>query len=91
MPQKVLANDFNNDGRPDYLVGVNDDRLIPFENQSQNKFIAIRLPELAKEQNYIGAKIKVLFMDNSIQLHEIFAGSGYLCLLYTSPSPRDRG
>ena len=52
--------------------------MIYFENQSQEKFTTVRLPELTKKQNYIGAKIKVLFIDNSVQLHEVFAGSGYL-------------
>ena len=74
----LTVSDLNGDGCPDYLVGVNNDGLIYFENQSQEKFTAVRLPGLTKKQNYIGAKIKVFFMDNSIQLHEVYAGSGYL-------------
>ena len=74
----LTVSDLNSDGRPDYLVGVNNNGLIFFENQSREKFNAIRLPELTDKQNYIGAKIKLFFMDNSVQLHEVYAGSGYL-------------
>ena len=74
----LTISDLNSDGRPDYLVGVNNNGLISFENQSQEKFTAIRLTELTEKQNYIGAIIKVFFMDNSVQLHEVYAGSGYL-------------
>ena len=51
---------------------------VSFENQSQDNFTVIRFPQLTKKQNYIGAKIEVFFMDNSVQLHELYAGSGYL-------------
>ena len=74
----LTISDLNSDGRPDYVVGVNNDGLISFENQSQENFTVIRFPQLTKKQNYIGAKIEVFFMDNSVQLHELYAGSGYL-------------
>ena len=40
--------------------------------------MAIRISDLSDGQNHIGAKVSVNFSDNSIQLHEVSAGGGYL-------------
>ena len=74
----LTIGDLNQDQRPDFIVGVNSRNLKIFLNQTQSKSMAIRISDLSEGQNHIGAKVSVNFSDNSIQLHEVSAGGGYL-------------
>ena len=40
--------------------------------------MAINILDRSEGRNHIGAKVSVIFSDDSIQLHEISAGGGYL-------------
>jgi len=74
----LTIGDINQDQRPDFIVGVNSRNLKIFLNQTRSKSMAIRISDLSEGQNHIGAKISVNFSDDSIQLHEVSAGGGYL-------------
>jgi hypothetical protein len=74
----LTIGDLNQDQRPDFIAGVNSRNFKIFLNQTQSKSMAIRISDLSEGQNYIGAKVSVNFSDNSIQLHEVSAGGGYL-------------
>ncbi|MDP6755624.1 MAG: FG-GAP-like repeat-containing protein, partial [Candidatus Marinimicrobia bacterium] len=74
----LTISDINQDQRPDFIVGVNSRNLKIFLNQTQSKSMAIRISDLSEGQNHIGAKVSVNFTDDSVQLHEVSAGGGYL-------------
>ena len=74
----LTIGDLNQDHRPDFIVGVNSGKLRTFLNQTQSKSMAIRIFDRSEGRNHIGAKISVNFSDDSIQLHEVSAGGGYL-------------
>jgi hypothetical protein len=74
----LTIGDINQDQRPDFIAGVNSRNLKIFVNETQSKSMAIRISDLSKGQNHIGAKVSVNFSDGSIQLHEVSAGGGYL-------------
>jgi hypothetical protein len=74
----LTISDINQDQRPDFIVGVNSGKLRTFLNQTQGKSMAIRILDRSEGRNHIGAKVSVNFSDDSIQLHEVSAGGGYL-------------
>ena len=74
----LTIGDLNQDQRPDFIAGVNSRNLKIFLNQTQSKSMAIRISDLSEGQNHIGAKVSVNFTDDSVQLHEVSAGGGYL-------------
>ena len=74
----LTISDINQDQRPDFIVGVNSGKLRIFLNQIQSKSMAIRILDKSEGQNHIGAKVSVNFSDDSVQLHEVSAGGGYL-------------
>ena len=74
----LTMHDLNNDGRVDFFVGVNNGKLESFVNQIDTESYALKLTDFPRGKRYIGSKIWVHFNDNSVQLHEVFAGGGYL-------------
>ena len=76
--KSLTMHDFNNDGRVDFFVGVNNGKLESFVNQIDTESYALKLTDFPRGKRYIGSKIWVHFNDNSVQLHEVFAGGGYL-------------
>ena len=74
----LTINDINQDYRPDFIAGVNSGKLRVFLNQTQSQSMAINILDRSEGRNHIGAKVSVIFSDDSIQLHEISAGGGYL-------------
>ena len=74
----LTVNDINNDGRADFLVGVNNGKYMSFINQNNFNAYVLRLSDFPKGRKYIGSKIWLHFTDGSVQLHELYAGGGYL-------------
>ena len=70
--------DLNGDGKPDFLVGVNNGNYELFVNQLKTNFLSIRLPDYPKGRKFAGSKIRVHYNDNSVQLHQLNIGGGYL-------------
>ena len=73
----VTAHDLNRDVKVDFFVGINNGKFESFINQTGSESYVLRISEYTKN-NYIGSKIWVYFRDSSVQLHEVFAGGGYL-------------
>ena len=74
----LTTHDLNQDGRVDFLVGVNNGKFKSFINQTSTESYSIRLPDFPKGKRFIGSKIWVYYSDSSVQLHEAFGGEGYL-------------
>ena len=74
----LTTHDLNNDGNVDFFVGVNNNRYELYINQKQSNSYALRLPDFPKGKKYAGSKIWVHYKNNSIQLHELNIGGGYL-------------
>ena len=74
----LTTHDFNNDGSVDFFVGVNNANYELFINQKESRSFALRLPDFPKGRKYAGSKIWVYYNNDSIQLHELNIGGGYL-------------
>jgi len=74
----LTTHDINGDGSVDFLVGVNNGKYESFINQTNSDSYALRLPDFPRGKKYIGSKIWVYFNNDSVQIHELFAGGGYL-------------
>ena len=71
--------DFNGDGQLDFVVGVNDDHLVAFEQSPRTqKKLSIQLRGKNGNTRAAGAKINVKFDDGTRRSFEATAGSGYL-------------
>ena len=74
----VTTHDFNSDGSVDFFVGVNNSNYELFMNQKKSDSYALRLPDFPKGKKYAGSKVWVHYKNDSIQLHELNVGGGYL-------------
>ena len=74
----VAVADFDLDGDPDALVGVNNAPISLLENRTPSKFVRIELMGNAGNHHSVGAQIKLLLKDKTARLLELHAGSGYL-------------
>ena len=74
----LTTHDINKDGNVDFFVGVNNSRYELYINQKKSNSYALRLPDFPKGKKYAGSKIWVHYKNNSIQLHELNIGGGYL-------------
>ena len=71
--------DFNNDMRPDLVVGINDEEPRFFLNQeSGRRPLVVRLVGKGKNQRAIGARVQVLMENGLPQTAEVRAGGSYL-------------
>lgn len=78
--RSVVTTDINEDGRPDFVVGVNNGETLGFELQesANAEFVKVRLVGKAGNPTGIGAKVTLRLDDGSAQTAEAAAGSGYL-------------
>ena len=74
----LTTHDLNSDGNVDFFVGVNNSKYELYINQKQSTSYALRLPDYPKGKKYAGSKIWVYYKNNSVQLHELNIGGGYL-------------
>jgi hypothetical protein len=72
--------DLNNDGWPDFVVGINNGEPVAFENRGskQNRVMNIRLEGRQGNPTAIGARVTIRLQDGSTQTAEVNAGGGYL-------------
>lgn len=71
--------DLNADGKLDFVVGVNDDNLVAFEQSSGTKKpLCVQLQGKNGNTLAAGARINVKFSDRSRRTVEVASGSGYL-------------
>ena len=72
--------DLTNDGWPDFVVALNNDEIMTFENQGskRNRLVNIRLEGRQGNPAAIGARVTITLDDGSTQTAEVSAGCGYL-------------
>ena len=73
--------DLNADGRPDFVVGINDVGVRAFLNQSDRKLVAASTDGVALQP---GARVEATLEDGRKVVREVHVGSGYL----SQSSPR---
>ena len=78
--KSLTTTDLNGDGRPDFVVGVNDDNLAVFEQTgaSASALASIRLKGKKGNLSAVGSRVRVTLDDGSTQTAEVAAGDGYL-------------
>ena len=77
--KSLTTADLNGDGRLDFIVGLNDDFLIAFEQSTHSaKNLSIQLRGKSGNTTAAGTRILVKFDDGTSRSAEIAAGSGYL-------------
>jgi hypothetical protein len=83
--KSAIVTDFNNDSRPDVLVGVNAQPLLAYDNRARaltkNRFLKLRLQGPAGNPSCVGARVRLRFADETKhppQTAEVYAGGGYL-------------
>ena len=75
----MCIRDRNNDLRPDFVVGVNNDRPRFYGNRNAaNTPVCIALEGSSSNRLVIGAKATFVLNDGSTQSAEVYAGGGYL-------------
>ena len=78
--KSVTTADLNDDGWPDFVVGVNDDKMLAFQNRGsdENRVLQVRLRGKSGNPRAIGARVTLLRSDGKKQTAEVHAGGGYL-------------
>ena len=78
--KSLTATDLNDDGWPDFVVGVNDDRLVAFQRRPLGAadMMTVRLEGRTGNPTAVGACVTVHLTDGSTQTAEVQAGGGYL-------------
>ena len=72
--------DLNDDGWPDFVVGINAGDLHAFENQSSGhqRVLSVRLHGTPGNPTAIGARATLRVAGDNTQTAEVYAGGGYL-------------
>ena len=78
MFTSAIFNDINNDNRPDFIVGINNDRPKVFINRTKHKIDVIKFNYFSKKQNYFGTKVWLYFDNGFIQTYELSPSASYL-------------
>jgi hypothetical protein len=78
--KSLATSDLNNDGWPDFIVGINNGETMAFENcrLKQNRVLSLRLQGNPGNPTAIGARVTVTLTKGSSQTAEVHAGGGYL-------------
>ncbi len=78
--KSLVTTDLNDDGWPDFVVGINNDDVVSFVNKhpSKNRVFNVRLKGKPGNPTAVGATVAFTTDDGTIQTAEVFAGSGYL-------------
>ncbi len=76
----LAVSDFNNDGWPDFVIGVNNDHLLTFVHQGHERrqVLSIRLEGPFGNATAVGANVTFRPSNGPTQTAEVTAGSGYL-------------
>jgi hypothetical protein len=72
--------DLDNDGWHDFVIGINNEKLMVFRNHNQtaNRTLTVQLVGMKGNPDAVGSRITLHLDDGSKQTAEVRAGSGYL-------------
>ncbi len=78
--KSLAVTDFNDDGWPDFAIGVNNGEMMAFENRGSgsNRIFTVRLEGKPGNPTGIGARVTVHLSNGTTQTAEVYAGGGYL-------------
>jgi enediyne biosynthesis protein E4 len=77
--KSLTVTDLNGDGRPDFVVGVNNGNVLAFENQSKTGHpLVVRLVGGTGNRTTVGARVRVHLASGIVETAEVAAGGGYL-------------
>ena len=78
--RSLAVTDLNQDGWPDFVVGINNGEPVTFENRGsqQNRVLNLQLQGSKGNRAAIGARATLTLEDGSSQTAEVSAGGGYL-------------
>jgi len=74
----LVVTDIDRDGRPDFVIGVNDGEALAFENRTAATPLAVRLIGSKGNPTAIGARVTLTYSSGATRTAEVFAGGGYL-------------
>ena len=74
----LAITDIDRDGRPDFVIGVNDGEALAFENRATPVPLAVRLKGTKGNPTAIGARVTVVDSSGATRTAEVIAGGGYL-------------
>jgi len=76
----LSTTDLNADGWPDFVVSVNNGKVVAFEHQgsSTGRVVQVRLRGRKENPSGIGARVTLRLEDGSTQTAEVHAGGSYL-------------
>ena len=75
--KSMALTDFNSDGKPDFVLAINDDHLKAYHSHVEDVF-AVRLKGKAGNTQAIGAQVRVTLENSQTQTAEVYGGEGYL-------------
>jgi enediyne biosynthesis protein E4 len=91
--KSLTTTDINNDGKPDFVVGVNNSPVVAMTNMGNQKLLAVRLIGAKGNLSAVGARVTLKAASGQNQTAEVYAGSGYLSqsspVLYFGIQPGD--
>ena len=73
----LACSDFNGDGRPDFLVGINNGELLAFTNRRTPAAGVLRLQGKGGNPSVAGARVTLVSKDGR-RVQEVYQGGGYL-------------
>ncbi len=78
--RSVVLTELNHDGRPDFVVGVNNGNMVGLESHKwgEHRLACVRLRGQRGNPTGVGARVTVHLDDSSSQTAEVCAGGGYL-------------
>ena len=78
--KSLAVTDWNDDGRPDFVIGTNNDVIKVFENRTGTRggFLKVRLRGQRWNPDAIGARVELILADKTRRVAEVCAGGGYL-------------
>ena len=78
--KSLTQTDLDGDGWTDFILGINNDRILAFRNnnKSSNRPVTIRLLGKAGNPQAIGSRITITLDNGRTSIAEVRAGAGYL-------------